>query len=226
MLSYPNNVLVIAAHPDDEVLGVGGTIPILRSKGARVTVLMVTEGSSTQYKGDDGAATAKRSQMKEANRIIGTDELAEWDFPDMRLDTVEHQQLNSAFNEFLHTRGFDTVFVHGDIDINLDHQIIYRSLMVAARPHPAQPVRTVLTYQVNSSTEWGGQAMGRTFAPNLYIQIDETIETKLAAMAAYKDELRPYPHPRSIRALRERAAVYGTEVGYRFAEAFRLILSR
>jgi LmbE family N-acetylglucosaminyl deacetylase len=220
-----NNVLIIAAHPDDEVLGVGGTIPLIVENGGQVTVLIVTDGSSTQYEGDADIAGRKATSTEEANGLLDTREVIQWGFPDMRLDTVAHVELNQAFEKLLVEGQYDTVFVHHHGDINLDHRLIHESLLVAARPQPGQIVRSVYTYPVNSSTEWGERRPGATFVPNFYVDISATIEKKLDAMACYKDEVREHPHPRSIKALRDRAAVYGSEVGCEYAEAFRLILA-
>ncbi len=220
------NVLVVAAHPDDEVLGVGGTIPLIKRQGGRVTVVIVTDGSSTQYENDHDVLVRKQQQALEANRLLGTDEVIQWDFPDMRLDTVEHHQLNQAFEHLISSRRFDTVFVQNGEDINLDHQITYRSVLVATRPLPDQPVTSLLGYHVSSSTEWGGRTQNTIFCPNYFVDVSETIDIKLAAMAVYKDELRPPPHPRSLEALRHRAAVSGHEVGFCYAEAFKLLLHR
>lgn len=220
------NVLVIAAHPDDEVLGVGGTIPLLREQGARVTVVIVTDGSSTQYAGDEEILVRKHAEAVEANRILGTDELIQWEFPDMRLDTVEHCKLNKALETLINQHRFDTVFVQNGDDVNLDHQMIYRSTLVATRPVPGQSVEALFAYHVNSSTEWGGRTQNTIFCPNYFVDISASIETKLQAMQAYVDELREPPHPRSIDAMRQRAAVFGHEVGYHFAEPFKLLLAR
>ena len=220
------NVLVVAAHPDDEVLGVGGTIPLIKQHGGRVTVVIVTDGSSTQYQEDTEILLSKRQQARDANRILGTDELVEWDFPDMRLDTVEHYRLNAAFEQIIQDHQYDTVFVQNGDDINLDHQLIYKSVLVATRPIPGQSVRSILSYQVNSSTEWGGRTQTTIFCPNYYVDIGNTIRTKLAAMRKYTAELRDTPHPRSIRALRQRAAVSGSEVGFAYCEPFKLLLYR
>ena len=220
------NILVVAAHPDDEVLGVGGTIPLLKRKGCSITVLIVTDGSSTQYAGDTAILAEKREQLIEANDILGTDDLIEWQFPDMRLDTIAHAELNQAFEKLFTERKFDVVFVQNGDDINMDHQMIYKSVLVATRPLPAQSVKQVYSYQVNSSTEWGGRTQLTMFCPNVFIDIKETIETKLRSMEAYSAELRDYPHPRSIQAMRQRAQVYGNEVGLEYAEPFKLILAR
>ena len=168
----------------------------------------------------------KHEHSQRANAILGTDEVIQWNYPDMRLDTVEHCKLNSSFEQLIWERQFDTVFVQNGDDVNLDHQLIYRSIMVATRPIPGQPVRQVLSYQVNSSTEWGGRTQTTIFCPNYFVDITSTIDLKLAAMEVYVDELRQYPHPRSIRSLAQRAAVYGNEVGYEAAEPFKLLLFR
>lgn len=220
-----NNVLVVAAHPDDEVLGVGGTIPIIKAAGGRVSVVIVTDGSSSQYPGDTEVLERKQTHAAEANRLLGTDELLQWDYPDMALDTIGHTELNRAFEEVIGEHGYDAVFVPNLDDINLDHHLIYRSVMVATRPVPEQSVQSVLSYPVNSSTEWGGRTQTTIFTPNVYIDISETLDTKIAAMECYRDELRPFPHPRSIEGIRHRAATYGSEVGHAAAEAFKLLLS-
>ncbi len=220
------NVLVVAAHPDDEVLGVGGTIPLIKRNGGNVTVLIVTDGSTTQYNNDKDMLLRKFNQAQEASRILGSDEIIQWDFPDMRLDTVEHYKLNQAFEFLIKKKGFDTVFTHNIDDINMDHQIIFKSVLVATRPTPGQTVKQLLSYYVSSSTEWGAYNERTVFCPNYYININETIEIKLEAMRVYDDELREYPHPRSIEAIRMRAAVYGCEVGFKYAEPFKIVLYR
>ncbi|MEM7083804.1 MAG: PIG-L deacetylase family protein [Pseudomonadota bacterium] len=225
MLNF-GNTLVLAAHPDDEVLGVGGTIPRIKANGGRVTVVIVTDGSSTQYAGNAEIVESKSRSLEEANKLIGTDNVIQWTFPDMKLDSVDHVSLNKAIEAIIAERQFETVFVHNRNDINRDHQLIYESLLVATRPVVDQPVKNILAYQVNSATEWGGRTADTYFVPNLFVDISATIDTKLKALECYKDELRDYPHPRSVKAVRDRAAVYGSEVGYHYAEGFEVILSR
>jgi LmbE family N-acetylglucosaminyl deacetylase len=226
MIDAWRNVLILAAHPDDEVLGVGATIPLLKARGARVTVVIVTDGSSAQYPDDAAVLVRKHAQARDANSVLGVDRLLQWDFPDMQLDTVAHRKLNQALEELIGAERFDAVFCQNGDDVNLDHQMLYRSALVATRPYPQQPVRALLTYWVNSSTEWGGRTQATVFCPNLYVDVTQTIDAKLSAMEKYQDELRPYPHPRSVEAIRQRAAVTGTEVGYAYAEAFKLLLAR
>ncbi len=216
-------VLVVAAHPDDDVLGVGATIPLLRQQGARVTVVVVTDGSSAQYPDAPHLATAKAAELAAAHRILGVDELVQWSFPDMQLDSVPYIELNAAFEALLADGGFDTVFVHHPGDINLDHRRIYDSVSVAARPVPGRPLRSILTYHVNSSTEWGRLAGGVVHRPTVYVDVTETLPLKLDALSAMATEVRPFPHPRSVRAVEAQAHVWGSEVGIEAAEAFQLI---
>ena len=226
MLTECKEVLVVGAHPDDEVLGVGATIPLIKAAGGRVTVCIVTDGSSTQYAGDEALKTAKNRELQAANEILGTDEVIHWNFPDMRLDTVAHVELNQAFERLLATRPFDTVFVHHAHDVNLDHQAIHRSVLVATRPAPGQSVKRILSYHVNSATEWGARSEQNQFWPNVYFDISATIKHKLDALKCYGVELRQYPHPRTLAAVEARAKTWGTEVGYHYAEAFKLLLYR
>lgn len=225
MLSI-NKCLVVAAHPDDEVLGPGGTIPLIIGSGGRVTIVIVTDGSSSQYPGDTPALTQKQEHARAAALSLGCDSLVLWDFPDMRLDTVPHVELNAALERLIDEGGFDTVFVHHRADVNLDHQKIFHSVMVATRPTPASPVRQVLSYEVNSSTEWGSRLGPDVFRPTVYVDIEATLESKIAALETYRSELRDYPHPRSPDAVRDRARVRGQEVGFVAAEAFELVLMR
>lgn len=221
-----NNALVVAAHPDDEVLGVGGTIPLIKRYGGKATVLIVTDGSSAQYLNNKDVSDIKTTQLEESNRIMGTDRLIHWQMPDMRLDTIEHVELTRKLSEFIDDGVFDTVFFHAKNDVNLDHKLLYHAILVAVRPVPGQAVKKLLSYHVNSSTEWGGRSQDALFYPNYYIDISSTLETKLAAMETYKEELRDYPHPRSIKAIEYRAKVFGTECGYPAAEAFQIAFFR
>ena len=219
-----NKILVVAAHPDDEVLGVGGTIPILKKKGADITVLIVTDGSQTQYDNNSDIDKQKRNELQKAMEILTVDKVIQWDFPDMQLDTIAHYELNKAFEVLLQKEKYDTIFCHSEHDINLDHKFIFNSVMVAARPYPDQSVKCILTYYVNSSTEWGAFSHKGPFNPNVYVNISDTIDLKLKAMEAYKTELREYPHPRSIEGIRIQAASHGLNTGYAYAEPFKLIL--
>lgn len=221
-----DRILVVAAHPDDEVLGVGGAIPIFVDEGATVDLIISTDGSSTQYENNEHILEEKFKEAQEAAKILGINDIFRLPFPDMRLDTVPHAEVNQALEKLLRENRYNTVFVQDKGDINLDHKRIYHSVLVACRPSPNQIVRRVFSYYVNSSSEWGGIESQQVFTPNVYVDIKKTISKKLEAMNAYKSELRDYPHPRSLESIRNSAEYFGNQVGYEFAEPFKLILSR
>lgn len=180
-------VLVLAAHPDDEVLGVGGTILRHRAAGDDVQEAVV-------YNCRIAAAPHTWWAKKERG-----DDPKPW----VEMWMAEYRP--------------DIVYTHHGGDINADHRTLHKAVMVACRPYAAPSVRSIRTFHTPSSTEWGSG-----FEPNLFIDISDHIDAKLAAMAFYESELRPEPHPRSLEYLRARAAVWGSEAGFRYAEAFRV----
>lgn len=226
MLKLFNKILVIAAHPDDEILGVGGTISLLSKMGKQVDVLIFTDGSSTQYFDNEAILEDKFHEAKEANDIVGSKVLPRADFPDMRLDTIAHVDKNIALGKVISQGGYDTIFVQDRTDINKDHNELYESTMVACRPYPGQSVKHVLSYYVNSSTEWGNLLKKKPFDPNVFIDISETIDHKLSAMEKYTTEIRDYPHPRSTEAIRNSAKYFGNMVGTEYAEPFHLVYTK
>ena len=218
-----SRVLVIAAHPDDEVLGMGGTIAVHTSGGDEVRVLVVTDGSSTQYAGDAEIRARKEQEAVKAADELGVQEYVHLDHPDMRLDTLEHVAVNEIVEEHVREYAPEIVYtVHPDV--NLDHQVLFDSVAVATRPTPGQPVRRLLTYAPTSSTEWTPAAVN-WFRPNWYVDITATLERKIAAFACYETERREYPHPRSERAIRASAEFHGTCSGFELAEPFVLVRS-
>lgn len=226
MIELFNKVLVIAAHPDDEILGVGGTIPRLVGLGKQVDILIFTDGSSTQYFDNNAILEDKFLEAKNANDLLGSNLLPRFDFPDMRLDTVAHVDKNMALGKVISEGEYDTVFVQDRTDINKDHGELFESTLVACRTYPGQKVKHLLSYYVNSSTEWGNLLKKEPFNPNVFVDISETVELKLKAMEMYKTELREYPHPRSSKAMRVSAQYFGNMVGTEFAEPFKLIYSK
>jgi len=216
-------VLVVAAHPDDEVLGMGGTIAVHTGAGDEVRVLVVTDGSSTQYPGDAAARARKEEEALRAAAELGVHDYVHLDLPDMRLDTLAHVDVNSVIEE--HVREFaPEVLYTVQPDVNSDHRVLFDSVAVATRPTPGQPVRRLLTYAPTSSTEWTPAAVN-WFVPNWYVDITATLERKLAAFAHYETERREYPHPRSERAIRAAAEFHGTSSGFELAEPFVLVRS-
>jgi LmbE family N-acetylglucosaminyl deacetylase len=217
------NILVFAAHPDDEVLGMGGTIAVHALRGDMVRVVCVTDGSSTQYPGDADTRERKNREAQAAADALGVHEYLHLDLPDMRLDTLAHVDLNRVVEE--HVGEFaPTVVYTAHPDVNLDHRALFDSVAVATRPVPGQVVRRVLTYAPTSSTEWTPAATN-WFVPNWFVDVTETLARKLEAFACFETEARPYPHPRSARALEAHAQFHGASVGCEYAEPFVLVRS-
>jgi N-acetylglucosamine malate deacetylase 1 len=216
-------VLVIAAHPDDEVLGMGGTIAVHTSRGDAVRIVVVTDGSSTQYPGDAEIRARKEEEALRAAAELGVEDYVHLDLPDMRLDTLAHVEVNGVVDDQIRDFAPELVYTVQP-DINNDHRVLFDSVAVATRPVPGQSVRRLLTYAPTSSTEWTPAAVN-WFVPNWYVDVTETLERKIAAFAHYETERREYPHPRSERAIRATAEFHGTTCGCEYAEPFVLVRS-
>lgn len=219
-------VLVIAAHPDDEVYGMGGTIAKLAAQGNEVHVLIVTDGCTAQYAGRPDLPEIiekKHREAIEANTLLGVKQVHFGTFPDMKLDTVPHVEVNRLIEETVDQVRPDTVYTHFYGDVNLDHQMVYRSTLVAVRPVPGQCVKALYAYYVPSSTEWSPQLAHTVFLPNTMTDITGFEERKEQALLAYQTEARAYPHPRSAQYVRETDRARGLQWGMGSSEAFMLL---
>jgi LmbE family N-acetylglucosaminyl deacetylase len=216
--------LVFAAHPDDEVLGMGGTIALHAERGDDVRIVVVTDGSSTQYPGDAETRARKEGEAVGAAAELGVTDYVHLDLPDMRLDTLAHVDVNRVVEEHVASFVAERVYTPHP-DVNLDHRTLFDSVAVGTRPVPGQTVRQVLTYAPTSSTEWTPAPLN-WFVPNWFVDVSATIERKVAAFAHYETEQRAYPHPRSERAIRAAAEFYGASCGVEHAEPFVLVRAR
>jgi LmbE family N-acetylglucosaminyl deacetylase len=218
-----SRVLVLAAHPDDEILGMGGTIAVHADRGDEVRIVVVTDGSSTQYPGDADIRSRKEAEALRAAAELGVTDYVHLDLPDMRLDTLPHVEVNRVVEEHVAEVAPEVVYTPHP-DVNRDHRVLFDSVAVATRPTPGQPVHRVLTYAPTSSTEWTPAPLN-SFVPNWFVDIGDAVERKLAAFAHYETEARDYPHPRSARAIRATAEFYGATCGCEHAEPFVLVRS-
>ena len=208
------NILVIAAHMDDECF-MGGTIAKHVSMGNAVHVLFLTDSCSSQYPGNADVLGKKYDECNAASKILGTtfDLLM---LLDMKLDTVPHVELNNALCAQINIIKPQIIYTHWRGDLNKDHCIAYESTMVVCRPMSG--VKMVLCYEIPGSTEWG-----EGFWPNYYVDITDTWDKKVKALSCYETEMRDFPHPRSIKNIKDMACKRGTEVFVKKAEAFVLI---
>jgi LmbE family N-acetylglucosaminyl deacetylase len=216
-------VLVFAAHPDDDVLGMGGTIALHAKQGDEVRIVCVTDGSSTQYPDDAEIRARKEDEAVAAAAALGVRDYVHLDLPDMRLDTLAHVDVNRIVEEHVAGMGADLVYTVQP-DVNRDHRVLFDSVAVATRPTPGQTVRRVLTYAPTSSTEWT-PAPTNWFVPNWFVDVSGTMAQKLDAFACFETESRPFPHPRNAEGLEAHARFFGATVGCRYAEPFVLVRS-
>lgn len=219
-------ILIIAAHPDDEVLGCGGTIAKFgRERGVEVYTLILGEGVTSRYeKRETGVKSKELKELKgcinKAAKILGVKKIFVLDFPDNRFDTVALLDIVKAIEKVKDEIKPHIVYTHYRGDLNIDHRITYEAVLTACRPVKSETVREIYSFEVPSSTEWN---YPNTFCPNVYVDISETIGRKVEALGAYKSETRAWPHPRSVKAIKNLAQKRGCEVGFDYGEAFELV---
>jgi N-acetylglucosamine malate deacetylase 1 len=227
-----STVLVIAAHPDDEVLGCGGTIARLAAAGSKVHVLLIADGETSRDLGPDVGAerqsriATRSAQCEVARAVLGYSTVENASLPDQRLDHVGLLDVVRRVEVAISRHQPVTVLTHHAGDVNSDHRIVHDAVVAACRPQPNHPVRELLFFETPSSTEWRPPTSAQVFSPNWFVDISATLDAKLRALQAYKDELRAFPHPRSIEAIEALAKWRGASVGVGAAEAFILGRSR
>lgn len=215
------NILVVAAHPDDETLGAGGTLAKYVKLGYKVSVVFLTDGVGARPDRMSLELVSRRQYAaRAAMDILGVQDLMFGDFPDNKLDSVPLLGV-TQFLEILNPESFDLVLTHSPRDLNVDHRIASEATNVVFRPQYGNP-RTVLNFEVQSSTNWQPANAAPNFSPNWFEDISETLEVKLKAMDAYSEELREWPHSRSIKAIRSLAEYRGSSCGVTAAEGFEL----
>lgn len=219
-----NCVLVIAAHPDDEVLGCGGTIAVLSDKGAQVHVIFLSDGvfSRDSNPNQQAELAMRRTAAQTACNVLGVSSVLFFDFPDNRMDAVPLLDIIKPIEAMISQYRPDTVFTHHAGDLNVDHRRVHEAVITACRPQCGHPVRTLLSFEVPSSTEWQLPNTAPAFVPNWFVDISSSLERKMVALDAYSAELRPWPHPRSRQGIESLARWRGAFVGVEAGEAFML----
>ncbi|WP_159309741.1 PIG-L deacetylase family protein, partial [Spiribacter roseus] len=196
--------LVIAAHPDDEALGCGGTIARWSNGGFNVHLAFLADGVGARGRVHDteqGALNDRREAANKAGEIMGTASVHFDDLPDNRLDTVPLLDITQRVEALIERYQPDTVLTHHAGDLNIDHRRVHQAVMTACRPQPGHSVRTILCFEVPSSTEWQVSGGGEAFVPNWFDDITETLPQKLKALEAYATEMRDWPHTPSTEAV-------------------------
>ena len=224
-----NKVLIVVAHPDDEVLGCGGTIARLTGEGHDVYVAILGEGITSRYEKreqtDQGIIKELQDRSRQASKSLGIKQLYLYDLPDNRFDTVPLLDIVKTVEELINRFQPQIVYTHHSGDLNIDHIITHRAVMTATRPVENCQVEEIYAFEVASSTEWAFGQFQPAFRPNVFVDISRTLETKIQAMQIYESETQPFPHPRSPEALRAIACCWGSVAGLEAAEAFELVRS-
>ena len=211
-------VLVVAPHPDDEILGVGGTLARLADAGVETHVAVVTTGRSPRFDAD--LVTTVRAEAARAHALLGVTETHYLDCPAAELSEFGHAELNAAISGAVRRIAPQTLFLPHPGDIHMDHQLSFLSALVAARPHQHAYPSRIFAYETLSETNWNAPYLTPGFLPHLFVDISDTLERKLASFALFESQQRPAPHERSVTALRALATLRGATIHRAAAEAF------
>jgi len=228
-MPVPKQVLVVAAHPDDEVLGCGGTMARLAHEGCEVHIAILGEGITSRHTQRNEADAKHLSRLHqrahEAAAKVGAKDVVLFKLPDNRLDTVPLLDIVKLLEDLIQKLKPEVVYTHHPGDLNIDHGVVHRALLTATRPLPGQSVREIYAFEVPSSTEWAFHQLQPVFRPNVFMDVSRTLAAKIAGLACYYSETRDFPHPRSPEALRAIAVRWGSVAGCQAAEAFELVRS-
>lgn len=223
-------ILLVVAHPDDELLGVGATMnKFIHEQGCTVRVIILGEGITSR---SDSRDTEKwkeelaihRQNIEDAGAAIGFESVRTYDLPDNRFDSVDLLDIIKVIEKEKQEFGPKYIFTHHGGDVNIDHQRTFEAVITACRPMEHEGVQGIVTFETPSGTEWRASTDPNHFIPNLYIEVSEAnVNAKIKGMESYEFEKRAYPHPRSPEALKILAQQRGLTVGKKFAEAFCIV---
>jgi LmbE family N-acetylglucosaminyl deacetylase len=221
------NVLVIAAHPDDELLGCGGTAARLAREGHSVYMAILGEGITSRSASREAADASALQSLKQCSHrvadLLGVKELSLHGLPDNRFDSLPLLDVIKIVEELIERWRPAAIYTHHGGDLNVDHQILSRAVLTATRPVEGHPVRELYMFEIASSTEWAFQQLSPVFKPNVFVDIEDTLSLKLEGMQLYESEARKLPHPRSSEALTAIAQRWGSVVGRKAVEAFEAV---
>ena len=215
-----NKILVICAHADDETLGLGGTLCSHAKKGDKIRVLIFADGESARGK-SNSKIKIRQNQAKKAAKELGVKKIKFFDYPDQQLDIIPLKDLAKKIEIEIEEYSPNIVYTHYWGDVNQDHRRMYEATLIACRPTPTSSIKQVLCYETPSSTEWGNPFKNNQ--PNKFVNIEKFLNKKIKALENYSGEIKPFPHPRSKKAITNRAMFWGSTIGISYAEVFYVI---
>ncbi len=218
-------ILIVAAHPDDEVLGCFGTVARLIQEGYEAYTLILGEGKTSrdekrQVENKKDEIAVLNNEILNANNAIGIKKVFVESFPDNRFDSVDLLDIIKVISKVKNEVKPDIIFTHYEHDLNIDHQITYKAVVTATRPMQDECVKEIYSFEILSSTEWSYPV---SFSPDTYYDVSDTLDLKIKAMEEYISELREYPHPRSLNGIELNAKYQGMRVGKIAVEAFKSV---
>jgi len=216
-----NNILIIAPHPDDEVLGCGGLIKKLSSQNKKLWVLIVTRGKASMYS-EEKIVNVRREAL-EAHKILGVTKTEFLDFPAPELDLISVSVLAAAINKVILQFKADTIYLPHRGDIHSDHKAVFNAGLVAARPVSNNPVKRIFSYETLSETEWAAPTADEIFIPTSFVNISDEFSYKIEAMNCFKSQIKEFPNTRSLKTIEALANFRGSTVGFTHAEAFMTV---
>jgi len=223
-------ILVVVAHPDDELLGLGGTMyKLIKTYSCNIRVVILGEGLTSRSDSRDvekwqAELETHRSNIENARKKIGYESVGIYDFPDNRFDTVALLDIIKVVEKEKQNFRPEIIFTHHGGDVNIDHQRTFEAVITSARPMNDETVKSIISFETPSGTEWRASTDPKHFIPNLFIEIEEDgLQAKIEGMENYEFEKREYPHPRSPKALKIQAQRWGIVVGKKYAEAFSVV---
>ena len=219
-------ILVVASHPDDEILGCGGTIAKLSRSGNIVKTVILTKGISSRFDSNKNEIIKLQDKLnkssKAANRVIGVKNLKFFDLPDNQFDNKSLLSLTKVIEKEIKNFKPNIIFTHFINDLNIDHQYTSRAVLTAARPQTKNSVDEILFFEINSSTDYQINSNGLQFMPNYFVDISKTVKLKKKALEIYKSEMKKYPHSRSVKAILNKNISIGNSIGLGSCEAFQI----
>ncbi len=218
-----NKLMVIAAHPDDELLGCGGTIAKLIENGYEAKTILLSQGLLSR--GQEHIKNLKRHKenLIKANKELGIEKIEIYDFPDNSFDSVPLLKIIKIVEKEIFEYNPNIIFTHYGDDLNIDHRKTFEAVMTACRPQPKTINPKIYSFFIPSSTDWVDGNSLKTFTPNTYVNIEKYIDKKIEALSFYETEMKEYPHSRSLEALKIISQYWGNRVGLKYAEPLKLI---